>query len=194
LRGDIVFSACHTFRRLGHRNQGKHYTGKLVQAALTEGQSVTQIRIKEVSANAPPAGFWELLALSVGSATIEKLERVKVSYTEPDRTLAAGFANGRLAGVIGYRRRDTELEITHIAVREDFRHQGVARALIYAISRPCADLELVAETDDETVGFYRAIGFRAEALPREIGCAQRWRCRLLLTTRDDRTSGGIRPC
>ena len=144
-------------------------------AELANGMG--QIRIEEVSADAPPAGFWELIALSVGCATVERLERVTASYTDSDRGLAAAFANGRLAGVIGYRRRDTELEITHVAVREDFRRQGVARALISAVSRRHADFEPVAETDDETVGFYRAIGFRTEALPREINRAQRWRCR-----------------
>jgi hypothetical protein len=53
-----------------------------------------QIGIEEVSANAPPVGFWELLALSVGCATLEKLERVRASYTEADRGLAAAFTEG----------------------------------------------------------------------------------------------------
>jgi len=140
---------------------------------------LSQIRIQEVSASTPPAGFWELLSLSVGCPTVEKLERVRFSYTEPHCGLAAAFANERLAGAIGYRRGGTELEIRHIAVLEEFRRQGVARALILAVSRRHADVEPVAETDDDAVGFYSALGFKVEALPREIDRAQRWRCRLL---------------
>ena len=140
---------------------------------------MAEIKIEGVSPSAPPAGFWELIALSVGCPTVEKLERVRAVYTEPDRGLAAAFVSGLIAGAIGYRRRDTELEITHLAVREDSRRQGVARALIAAVLRRQADCEPIAETDDETVGFYRAVGFRTEALPREIDRAQRWRCRLL---------------
>ena len=140
---------------------------------------MVQIRIEEVSADAPPAGFWDLLALSVGGATVEKMECVKASYARPGYGLAAGFADERLAGVVGYRRRDVDLEVTHLAVREDVRRQGIGRALISAVSRLCAGFELVVETDDEAVGFYRAIGFSAEALPREMGRAQRWHCRLV---------------
>jgi len=139
---------------------------------------MAQIGIEDVSTDSPPPGFWELLALSVGCATVEKLECVRASYTEPHRKLAAAFVDGHLAGVIGYRRRGTDLEITHVAVRENFRSQGLASALISAASRRNADLEPVAETDDEAVGFYRAIGFRTEILPRELGRARRWRCRL----------------
>ena len=138
---------------------------------------MAQIGIEEVSATAAPAAFWDLLALSVGGATVEKLERVKASYAAPDRGLAAAFAGGRLAGVIGYRSGDADLEITHLAVRDDLRRQGVARALISVISRCYAGFEVVAETDEEAVNFYRAIGFNAEALPREINRTQRWRCR-----------------
>jgi ribosomal protein S18 acetylase RimI-like enzyme len=151
----------------------------LLLAAFAKGQAVTQLTIEKVSANAPPARFWEILALSVGGATVEKLERVKASYADPNSGLAGAFANSRLAGAIGFRRRGTELEITHIAVREDFRRQGVARALICEVARWHANYEPVAETDDEAVGFYRALGFNTEALPREMNLIQRWRCRLV---------------
>ena len=139
---------------------------------------MAQIGIEEVSAAAAPAGFWDLLALSVGGPTVEKLEHVKASYAEPDRGLAAAFAGGRLAGIIGYRRRHADLEITHLAVRDGLRRRGVARALISAVARRHAGFQLTAETDDEAVGFYRAIGFMTEALPREMHFTQRWRCRL----------------
>jgi len=138
---------------------------------------MADIKIERINPNAPPAGLWELLALSVGCATVEKLERIRASYTEADRGLTAAFANGHLAGVIGYRRRETELEITHIVVREGFRRQGVARVMISAALAQHVGLDAVAETDDEAVGFYRAIGFRTEALPCGDNRTQRWRCR-----------------
>lgn len=139
---------------------------------------MARIRIEAVAPHAPPAGFWELLALSVGGATLEKMERVKASYDEAARGLAAAFADEHLAGVIGYAKRNTDLEISHLAVRETMRRQGMARALIEAVSHRNGAVELVAETDDESVGFYRAIGFSAEALPRDVNRAQRFRCRL----------------
>ena len=139
---------------------------------------MAQIRIEEVFADAPPPGFWDLLAFSVGRATAETMERVRAFYTHPDHKLAAAFAGERLAGVIGHTRRDdTRLEITHLAVQEDLRRQGVARALVAAISRHDAGFDLVAETDEDAVGFYRAIGFSTEPLPRDKNRTQRWRCR-----------------
>ena len=137
-----------------------------------------EVRFGDISVGSPPTGFWQLLSQSVGGATAKKLERVRLSYAVPERGLMAAWVGQHLTGVIGDHRTETELEITHIAVSEEFRRHGVARALIAPVMHGHSGLEAIAETDDEAVGFYVAMGWQAEALPREIGRAQRWRCRL----------------
>jgi ribosomal protein S18 acetylase RimI-like enzyme len=72
--------------------------------------------------------------------------------------------DGAASGQIGWRVQGGALEILHIAVDEETRHQGIGRRLIdatVALERPH---EALAETDHDAVEVYQHYGFCIQSL------------------------------
>jgi GNAT superfamily N-acetyltransferase len=82
------------------------------------------------------------------------------------------------AGVVacaGVERDGSEIVLHSVGVSAERRGRGVGRALVDALADVATASRLVAETDDDAVGFYRSCGFAVEpAAPRD-GRA-RFRC------------------
>ncbi|WP_220093975.1 GNAT family N-acetyltransferase [Arthrobacter sp. AQ5-05] len=74
-------------------------------------------------------------------------------------------AAGEPAALAVYRRIDGfAVELEYLAVAPGLRHQGVAGALVRRIQADAAAM-VVARTEDDAIGFYRAAGFHASASP-----------------------------
>ena len=71
--------------------------------------------------------------------------------------------------------------IRSIAVAPAWRNRGVGRALIDALVKHHNAARVVAETDDDAVGFYRRCGFAAEDAPPKFGRARYWCVREIST-------------
>lgn len=89
---------------------------------------------------------------------------------------------GRTAGVLFLSLLpDGSGEIRGIAVREGLRFRGIGRSLL-RVAAGCLTGQMIAETDDDAVGFYRAADFEAVrklvSFPR--GEAVRYSCSLRL--------------
>ena len=83
---------------------------------------------------------------------------------------------GRVIGVLGLdARRGSTLTIRALAVDAAHRSSGHARALVRA-ARAQTGLPLVAETDSDAVGFYRACGFEVTGLGERYPGVHRFRC------------------
>lgn len=131
-----------------------------------------------VVVSAGPSEFWDLLSLSVGYPTPEKMARVRQGYREAlGCGLIAAVLDGCLVGAIGYQDSAGGVEVKHLAVRPDKRHSGIARALIQGVIATFPGKELFAETHDGAVGFYNRLGFHSEPLTRKLGTETRWKCR-----------------
>lgn len=89
------------------------------------------------------------------------------------------FSEQRLAGILlldGY-------EILGISVRPDLRRHGAGRSLMLRAVEALNLSQLTAETDDDSVGFYRACGFECAPFERTFpdGTCTRYRCTLIFS-------------
>jgi ribosomal protein S18 acetylase RimI-like enzyme len=124
----------------------------------------------------------ELLTLSAGYPTGEKLARIAQLYTdEPGRSVIGVEIDGTLAGLIGLLSGpERQVEILHLAVAPGQRGTGLSTLLLdEAIARNQA-ATISAETDVGAVGFYRRRGFSVESLGDECHGIERFRCTLAL--------------
>ena len=94
---------------------------------------------------------------------------------------------GRKTGMIILKFSDAAAEIIGIAVSVDARRKGIGKQLIRRVME-LDDLECVkAQTDDDSIGFYRKCGFSEEKIVIEYpdGPAVRYNCVLHKQTTSD---------
>jgi GNAT superfamily N-acetyltransferase len=77
------------------------------------------------------------------------------------------------------RTSESEIRIRSVATLPEYRGRGVGRALVEAIAGVASASRLVAETDDDAVGFYRRCGFAIEEIEPRNG-HPRFRCSRML--------------
>lgn len=84
------------------------------------------------------------------------------------------FEHENLVGILILRNS----EILGVAVRKNFRRQGVGRLLIRHAAEALFFPQITAETDDDSVGFYRACGFECTKFERTYsdGISVRYNC------------------
>jgi ribosomal protein S18 acetylase RimI-like enzyme len=102
-----------------------------------------------------------IVASATGEGTVER-GRAVVSEArgDPDAAVYGLTVGGELAAVYVLRKVSLMNEIACLAVAEGQRRQGHGRACLYDALLRSGRRPLVVETDDETVGFYKACGFK----------------------------------
>jgi ribosomal protein S18 acetylase RimI-like enzyme len=88
-----------------------------------------------------------------------------IGWQEGDEILACAGAQQHPNATIG---------INSIAVATDWRDRGLASALIDALVERMGAQRVVAETDDDAVGFYRSCGFIIEDKAPKSGHRRYW--------------------
>ncbi|MCI3919459.1 GNAT family N-acetyltransferase [Paenibacillus sp. TRM 82003] len=108
----------------------------------------------------------------------ERVEQAVDRYRgEEGLSLFGVESEGEIVGIVGARpMADDRWSIEHLAVRPDCRGAGFGRGLILELIEQVRPQELVAETDEEAVDFYRWIGFEVESLGELFPGAERFRC------------------
>ncbi len=102
----------------------------------------------------------EILKDAIGNPTPEKIQDVLKMYQSPDHFMVGYFIDLKLTALIGLLKKDQQLGILkHIAVAPDQRLHGIGRGLIQDVLRRYSLTRLQADTDQETVSFYRKCGF-----------------------------------
>lgn len=85
--------------------------------------------------------------------------------------------NETIIGIIGVRRVDNAyVEIMHIAVDEGHRMKDVARKMIRYVDDSERVDEIIAETDDDAVNFYKKLGFKVKKHEDKFTGAIRYSC------------------
>ena len=69
---------------------------------------------------------------------------------------------------------DDTIGVRSIAVAPACRGRGLGRTLLDALAERAGVKRVVAETDDDAVGFYRRCGFAVEDAPPKFGRARHW--------------------
>lgn len=108
----------------------------------------------------------------------DKLEITMEAYRSDESLNLYGIeSEGEILGIIGFRLAEgNQLIIEHIAVQPDYRGMDFGRGLILEAINLIKPSEVVAETDDEAVNFYRSIGFQIESLGDKYPGVERFRC------------------
>ena len=68
--------------------------------------------------------------------------------------------DNQLVAVYTLRRVDLAMEITTLAVTQGHRRRGYGRRALADALRRAGRLPLIAETDEDALGFYKACGFK----------------------------------
>lgn len=93
---------------------------------------------------------------------------------------------GTIVAVAGTRRVTNSIaELLHIAVKPSEQNKGFGRELVGLLVRTEGITELFAETDHDSVGFYKQCGFSIESLGEKYPGVERFVCRWRGGTRDN---------
>jgi len=104
-------------------------------------------------------------ALEEASAHYRSGEWTFIGWQEGEEILACAGAEQLTGGTIGIR---------SIAVAPAWRHRGLGRTLLDSLAGRAGASMVVAETDDDAVGFYRRCGFAIEDAPPKFGRPRYW--------------------
>ena len=118
----------------------------------------------------------DLLAYSMFHPTAEKMRERITSYQSSDIHIYACVENNVYLGLIVYRLCDRTATVLDIAVCENARSRGIGTFLIDGLLRESNASQVLAETDDDAIGFYQKYGFKV-ADTKTIHDCKRYLCR-----------------
>lgn len=102
-----------------------------------------------------------ILAACSGEGSSERgRQLVAAARTDPAASLFGVFAEGRLAGVYVLRKANLMNEVALLAVAPEQRRRGHGRMCLYDALLRSGRRPLVVETDDESLAFYKRVGFK----------------------------------
>ena len=140
------------------------------------GNRVTEIHATTIDHS--PA-ITRLLALAVGDDPHRLQHGVRRYRDDPAAALLVAVVEHDTAGVVGYSVGDSAVTLLHIAIAPHARNAGVGTQLLGALRRTVpAGLSIVAETDQDAVGFYAANDFAVTSLGEKYTGVERFRVQL----------------
>jgi len=111
----------------------------------------------------------DVIAYSIGNPTDEKVKRVLDGYRAHNKPLIGYFVGGKLVGVIGLESSHAFATIQYISVVPKYQSNGIGKQLVHHIMKHFSPKTISAETDSDSVGFYRAMGFECSASQGKYG-------------------------
>lgn len=135
--------------------------------------------IKELAEDLAGEMVYDIYKLCMYKPTFEKyLARISNRKQHKNFTVYGCYLHNELIGIAGICPYFQEVEITDIAVKKDMQKKGVGRKIIEYLTENY-QLPLLAETDDDAVGFYRKCGFKITEVTTEKNneLCRRYLCR-----------------
>lgn len=115
------------------------------------------IDVKESLCN---KSVYSLLAPSVFNPTHERLLSRAEKYQADDKSKVYAYSeSGEYKGIIVFKIEDNTAEILDIAVQPEYQGKGIGSRLIDYIFSQFSINKIIAETDDDAIGFYKKYGF-----------------------------------
>ena len=131
------------------------------------------MEIVDLNGRQDEAAVLNVLKQSHGPAAA--LEEARTHYRSGE-WLFIGWQEGNeiLACAGAEQHPNATIGINSIAVSPGWRNRGLARALIDSLAERLGADRIVAETDDDAVGFYRSCGFTVEDTVPKFGRRRYW--------------------
>ena len=121
-----------------------------------------------------------LSVLSLSHARAVALEEARGRYRSGEWPLMGWQEGDDVVACAGAEHHpDATIGIRSIAVAPNWRNLGLASSLMTALAERMGADRIVAETDDDAVGFYRSCGFTVEAAAPRFGRRRYWCVRVL---------------
>jgi GNAT superfamily N-acetyltransferase len=120
-----------------------------------------KINLKKISADDPKLP--EVIKFSIGYPTEDKVLEIVRTYAASGNELVGAYLEGGLISVVGLAAATEKITIQHISVLPEFQRQGIGKLLLDNIKKCYAENKIIAETDEESVGFYLKSGFSCHA-------------------------------
>lgn len=136
-------------------------------------------KIVDISGSLSNDSNLEILKESVFEPTKEKLIKRAIYYENTDGVVSYGYAyNDVILGliVLDVKNKD-EIIILDIAVKKDHQKRGVGKALLNYVLFELEPKILIAETDDDAVGFYKNNKFEIVNLGEKYLNNTRYECK-----------------
>ncbi|QGQ95344.1 N-acetyltransferase [Paenibacillus psychroresistens] len=108
----------------------------------------------------------------------ERIEQEIVRYhSEAALELYGHEEDDEIIGIVGFIvHPNNKLELRHIAVKPEERSKGYGRGLILQLLEAKQPAIIEAETDEDSVDFYRNVGFSVISLGEKFPGVERFKC------------------
>lgn len=107
----------------------------------------------------------------------EKINQAIELYEKSDHLIMGYSVNNEIIGVIGYEKQPNEsIKLNHISIQPESRDMGYGRLMISELIDLIKPNKIIAETDEESVDFYRKIGFEIISLGEKYPGVERYKC------------------
>jgi N-acetylglutamate synthase-like GNAT family acetyltransferase len=113
--------------------------------------------------------------IELGTGSHASAERARKRYADRSWVLVGWSDAGQLVGCVGVDREADEITLRTVAVAAPFQRSGHGRAMVEAVASVTNARHVMAETNDDAVGFYRSLGFTATPTA-ESGEHRRYTC------------------
>ncbi|ASE34944.1 GNAT family N-acetyltransferase [Mammaliicoccus sciuri] len=107
---------------------------------------------------------------------IENIKDVEEYYSITENELYSVSNNERIVGLVGLISTEQEVVIKHIAIQSHIQNKGLGTEIINKIHQLFPKQKLVAETDNDAVGFYIKLGFKIISLGEKYPGIIRYKC------------------
>ncbi|MEB6195450.1 GNAT family N-acetyltransferase [Mammaliicoccus sciuri] len=107
---------------------------------------------------------------------IENIKDVEKYYSIIENELYSVSNNECIVGIVGLISTEQEVVIKHIAIQSHIQNKGLGTEFINEIHQLFPKQKLVAETDNDAVGFYTKLGFKIISLGEKYPGIIRYKC------------------
>ncbi|MCY1029137.1 GNAT family N-acetyltransferase [Mammaliicoccus sciuri] len=107
---------------------------------------------------------------------IESIKDIEEYYSITENELYSVSNNERIVGLVGLISTEQEVVIKHIAIQSHIQNKGLGTEIINKIHQLFPKQKLVAETDNDAVGFYTKLGFKIISLGEKYPGVIRYKC------------------
>jgi len=131
------------------------------------------VNLVDLSGRQDEPAVLEILRQAHGSNAA--LEEARAHYRSGEWPLIGWQEGDEIVACAGAEEHpDATIGIRSIVVAPDSRNRGLARRLIDALAERMGAQQVVAQTDDDAVGFYGRCGFSIEDAPPKFGRPTYW--------------------